>query len=143
MAGYANDRLIYPILDLVRDEIRQNQLVGRSVGGGYANTTFTDPFSGIPSTQLLRNHPRDSSHTIVTKALLRYESQFTVDINLYYSDNPYDFSKAWQLSSLRVGVYDPDYSLITRYEIRLHYNDRNMLANTSVTKITEQGNTTF
>lgn len=142
MAGIVNDNLIYPILDLIQREIRvalANQQLNN--GGSYSDPDYTpveistDPFAGIPSVVLERNHPNDSSKTILTKVTMTYSSFYRIEIGLEYGVNSLNTSFAWALTKVIVSALDPFNTLVVKYEISLSYSQDNILQSTSVQRV--------
>ncbi len=132
MPGVMNDYLIFPILDIVKSEIHRNNYAKKqeSKSSGAADI---DLFKGIPSVILERNHPNDSSKTILTKAAVVYPSGWGVLNELDYGD-PADPNFTWILKEVNIKVTKSG-EMIMVYNIRLNYDDRGMLTNTVATKL--------
>lgn len=126
MAGVVNDYLIYPILDIVRREIRIALAKSDSGGGGEetVENLLADPFAGIPSVALERKHPDDSSGTILTRVVSTYPSGYVLDTSLQY------FSDRFVLQSVTIAAITPDGDVIAVYEINLLYDERGILSGT-------------
>lgn len=139
MAGLANDYLIYPILDLIRDEMRKSNVTNISAG--------SDPFAGTPSVSLWRDHPLDVDK--VTGADMFYESGYKVELYLTFgttdvSDIPpeiepthpdYDFYRYHRLTRVTTLALSPDFTPLYTYNISLNYNDKGLLTGTTVNRI--------
>ncbi|WP_312113536.1 hypothetical protein [Brevibacillus reuszeri] len=132
MAGIANDYLIYPILDLIRDEVQR--------------TSFTvgNPFAEEPSIRLIRDHPLDSEK--VTGIKLFYESGYMLDISLTFgstdistfpldvdTEHPdWEYYTLWRLTSITAVGYSSDGKTVGSYLIRLLYDTKGLLTGTDV-----------
>ncbi|WP_426455279.1 hypothetical protein ACP26L_36340 (plasmid) [Paenibacillus sp. S-38] len=140
MAGLANDYLIYPIMDLIKSEIKKNSSTSGSVAA--------DPFAGTPSVRLFRDHYLDPER--VTGALMLYESGYTAELymNLGSSDmlgvpievdpeHPdWEYYTIWRLAAVSVTTKRPDGEALGTVMIRLNYdNESGALIGTTVTRI--------
>lgn len=142
MAGIANDYLIYPILDLVRDEIRKNNLKQSTMG------SEGDPFEGTPNVVLERTDPFDSE--ILTRVYMTYPSGYFVDILLIrgtddWSTIPpevdknhpdYEYYLYWRLTKVLIRyMSSPAEEPLLTEAISLNYDDRGLLIGTTVDRI--------
>lgn len=121
MAGIMQDNILFPILDLIRREIRQNDLTEavRAVG---------DPFGGVPSAEILRENVADSVK--MTGASLTYESGFRVDIYMFFDD-----LIEWKLMQVTLVTLNPDGVSIVTYSIGLNYNEDGLLLGTTINRL--------
>ncbi|TQK62101.1 hypothetical protein FB479_106184 [Brevibacillus sp. AG162] len=138
MAGIANDYLIYPILDLIRDEVHRT------------TTVTADPFEEEPSVRLIREHPLDPEK--VTGAKLFYESGYMLDISLTFGSTDtttfplevdqlhpdWEYYSLWRLTSVTAVGYAPDGKTVGSYLIRLLYDTRGLLTGTDVLRIEKE-----
>lgn len=135
-----NENLVYPIIDLVRNELSKE----------YSKITENiDPFKGTPSITLYRDHPLDSEK--VTGVEMKYGSGYTLDVYLKYgseneedfpnavdSTHPdYDYYRYWRLTQVVTSVVSPDEDVVVSYNIRLNYDTDGLLISTIVKKIEE------
>ncbi|MBO9598580.1 MAG: hypothetical protein J7559_12290 [Cohnella sp.] len=134
MAGIIQDNMIFPILELIRNEIRKNnQFINQA-------TATSDPFEGNPSIQLYRDHPLDLDK--ITGARLMYPSGYTQDVFMFFGTeeadpgrSDYDYIRSWLLRSVRLHSMDTDGGLIESLHIRLNYDHDWRLTGTSVSRI--------
>lgn len=115
-----NDNIIFPILDLIKQEVYKAQ--------------YINPFEGVPSVVLRREHPEDSSKVIVTGATLTYHSGYVVHINLFFGamGNPYI------LDRVHMECYDLNSQHLKKvyaYNTSLYRDERGLLTHTRVDKI--------
>lgn len=136
MPGISNESLIYPVLDLVRAEIKK-----------YIKETDSDPFDGIPSVSLIRDYPFDEE--LVTGAELYYESGYRVLIlfrrgtddeskipeSIDENHPEYEYYVSIWLTEVYIIFYDADDNVIANYVISLNYNEKGLLEGTSVTRV--------
>lgn len=142
MAGIANDYLIYPILELVRDEIRKSNLKQSTTGSDG------DLFEGTPTVALERSHPLDPE--VVTRAYLTYTSGYYVDILIVRgtddwstippevdSSHPdYNYYFMWRLTQVVLRyMSSPNEEPLLTEAIRLNYDDKGLLIGTTVDRI--------
>ncbi|MGZ0051971.1 hypothetical protein [Brevibacillus gelatini] len=138
MAGIANDYLIYPILDLIRDEVQRTTM------------SPADPFAEEPSIRLIRDHPLDPEKVTGTKMF--YESGYMLDISLTYGSTDtstfplevdqqhpdWEYYSLWRLTSITVAGYASDGKVVGSYMIRLLYDTRGLLTGTDVLRIEKE-----
>jgi hypothetical protein len=141
MAGISNDYLIYPILQLIREEIKKNNTTNLS------SATTGDPFDGEPSVALYRRHPLDDQR--VTGAVMMYDSGYRVEIIMNLgSDDPstfpvdvlpdspdWEYYSIWRLNGVNMSTFTPDDDPLVTYLISLNYDDRGLLIGTTVDRI--------
>jgi NhaP-type Na+/H+ and K+/H+ antiporter len=131
MSGVVNDYLIYPILDLIKAGV-QNSSGGIIESERETNDDF-DPFTGIPSIELIRNHPDDWSKTFLTRVIQTYETGYVVEVGLIYGDNATSSQDKWRLNAVTASLTDDEGELLLLYHITLHYGrERNELERTEV-----------
>lgn len=123
MAGAVNDYLIYPILDLIRGELKK---INSNVQG--------DPFSGEPSITLKRLDLKDPDR--VTGVTLTYESGYVVDMFLVFGTNDpstiplsvdvtdpdYDYYLNDRLNEIVIYTKSPELQILSTYCISLNYD---------------------
>jgi hypothetical protein len=128
--GIVNDNIVFPVLDLIRKEMKEFGLD-----------------HGIPSVKLYRDHPMDDE--IVTAAELTYESGLVEEVILIRGSDDestypeglkpnhpdYEYCKYWRLTSVTISYYNKGMNFQQRYEIKLNYDKRGLLASTVVIKI--------
>lgn len=138
MAGIANDYLIYPILDLIRAEVRKSNTVG---------STEIDPFAGEPSVLLFRDNAADPER--VTGANIDYESGYAVQvfmtfgsedattypINIGPDDPDWEYFTTWRLTNVTSVALNPSFEPLVTYSISLNYDGRGLLMGTTVDRI--------
>ncbi|MCR8843928.1 hypothetical protein NQ117_09530 [Paenibacillus sp. SC116] len=133
MPGIIQDNILFPILELVRSEVRKQQNI--------QNVQEGDPFAGTPSVALYRDHPADLDK--LTGALLSYPSGYMLDLYLSFGLDPveyeiYDNDPNWifvteqLLAEISIIVINPEQEAVKNEEIRLHYDNRWNLIGTSV-----------
>jgi hypothetical protein len=127
MAGIVNDYLIFPILDLIREEIRLAQRGESRNNSGGGGQIFIDPFGGVPSVTLHRQNPDDKAKVILSGATLNYQSGYVVEIQLHQSTG-------FKLLSIDQTVIDNSGVLVASYHIGLNYDERGLLVSTDVRK---------
>lgn len=133
MAGLVNDNIVFPVLDLIRAEMRK------------MDTNYVDPFLGYPSVELYREHQLDPER--VTGAQMVYESGYIVDVFMKfgsddettYPDNvssyDYDYYKYFRLTETTLVTLNPDGDTVASYNIVLNYNNIGLLTGTDVSRI--------
>ena len=128
--GVVNDNIVFPVLDLIRREIRDKGV----------------DFNGIPSVRLYREHPLDDE--IVTTATLTYESGLIEEITLTRGSDDestypeglkpkhpdYEFCRLWRLTQVGITYVNKGGEPIGRYLIGLFYDKRGLLERTSVNR---------
>lgn len=128
--GIVNDNIVFPILDLIRREMKDLEVD-----------------DGIPSVKLYREHPLDNE--VVTAAELTYESGLVVEIILIRGSDDestypegikpnsleYEYCKYWRLTTVILSFYGKGKNSQRRYEIHLNYDKRGLLESTTVVKI--------
>ncbi|SNS21802.1 hypothetical protein SAMN05446037_100673 [Anaerovirgula multivorans] len=120
-----NENIIYPILDLIRKEVRQ---------------ITPDSSLGMPNVKLYREHPLDKD--TVTSIELTYESghveQVTLglgndDVNTYPENmrkQEYEYYRHFRLNYVVITFLSPSSDVITDYYIGLDYaKDGNLEGN--------------
>lgn len=139
MAGLVNDNIVFPVLDLIKDAIRDHLIKYHMEEG--------DPFQGTPSVELFREHPLDDEK--VTGATLTYESEYALDIVLEYgsddestypegvdsSHDDYEYYRYWRLTSVTTALISPAGEELVSYNIGLNYDKRGLLTGTTVARI--------
>lgn len=129
--GIVNDNIVFPVLDLIRREIRDR---------GY-------DLGGIPAVVLYREHPLDDE--IVTSATLTYESNIVEEIvltrgsddestypeGLKPRDPDYTYCQLWRLTKVNMSYVNPGGELIVGYVIGLYYDKRGLLERTTVSRL--------
>lgn len=140
MAGIIQDNMMFPILELIRGEIRKSLQ-------SQATTSEADPFEGVPSASLYREHPLDPD--ILTRVHLEYPSGYVVDVYLYHgfediselpdgfneSDHDWEYVTKWMLRSVRVTSLNTEEEIVMSLNIRLIYDSRWLLTETEVNKL--------
>ncbi|NGQ95320.1 hypothetical protein G3578_09150 [Brevibacillus sp. SYP-B805] len=132
-----NDNLIFPILDLIRQEIRKASIAGDAVregGDGGGTSSLFDPFSGIPSVILERNQPNDTYRVMLSKATMVYESNWVVEWEPMFGYHPQTGS-AWALTEVKLTAKNPQNEAVAIYSISLNYDKRGLLESTSVHRL--------
>lgn len=138
MAGIVNENIVFPVLDLIRAELRKLHL---------SEKVIQDPFEGIPSVTIFREHPLDPE--VVTGAELLYDSLYVMDIYLKFGSedestypdgvdinhHDYDYYRNWRLTHVTTSVLDPNGDTIITYHISLNYDNRGFLTGTTVSRI--------
>ena len=129
--GIVNDNIVFPILDLIRQEIKDQYGLDH----------------GIPSVILYRNHPLDDE--IVTAAKLTYESGLVEEMILnrgsedestypegLKSRHPdYAYCKYWRLTSVMLSYFMHGEEALKKYVIDLNYDKKGLLASTELTRL--------
>lgn len=135
MAGIMQDNIIYPVLDLIRREIKNYNTVGNN----------NDVFDGEPSIILYREDVRDSDR--VTGADLTYESGWMLSIFLKYgtddpnlitvseSDYNYIFQKYDRLYQVIISTLNIEGETVVTFNIRLNYDNEGRFTGTEVNRI--------
>lgn len=137
MPGIAQDYLIYPILDIVRQELRRYG-ISRAAGGGSLNVVNLS-LDETPSVEIVRGHPLDDKAVI--GAVMYYSSGVSVQIDLQRgeeveADHPdYDYITNWRLSSLTITTYDSGDNVILTLVIRLNYDSEGLFHSTEVLRL--------
>lgn len=129
--GVVNDNLVFPIIDLIRREMRDK-------GNGM---------DGMPSVKLYREHPMDDE--IMTSATLTYESGMVEEIGLTRGSDDvstypeglkprhpdYKFCQLWRLTQVSIIYVNPGGEPIAQYQIGLFYDKRGLLDHTTVNRM--------
>jgi len=133
-----NDNIIFPILDLIRQEIRKASIRGDAVsepgGGGVDAPPFFDPFSGIPSVVLERQQSNDTYQVMLSKVSMIYETNWVVELELVFGNNPQTGS-AWTLTEVLLTAKNPANEAVANYSISLNYDKRGLLESTTVRRL--------
>lgn len=138
MAGIANDYLIYPILDLVRSEIKKSRV---------SMSAEIDPFAGEPDITLFRDSAADPER--VTSATIQYESGYSMEVHLQFgSDDPttypievtpddadWEYYTTWRLTAVTTIALNPAFEPLVTYLISLNYDARGLLTGTTAERI--------
>jgi len=141
MPGIVQDNLMFPILELIRDEIRRYDQRQTNVSGG------ADPFEGTPSSTLYREHPADPD--VLTRVFLEYPSGYTVDIILSHglddgellplgfdeSHPDWEFVTQWKLSKVRATAFNTEGNIVSVIQVKLNYDDSWRLIGTTAYRI--------
>ena len=128
--GIVNDNIVFPVLDLIRKEMKEQ------------GVDF-----GIPSVILYRDHPLDDE--VVTAAELTYETGLVEEIILTRGSDDvatypkglkpnhpdYKYCKYWRLVAVSIAYFNKGENAQRRYEIELNYDKRGLLESTTVTRI--------
>lgn len=131
MAGVANDYLIYPIMDLIKQK----------------QTDTIIPFEGEPSVTLIRDDPNDIYK--ITGVKMYYKSGYEIDVTLKYGTfNPlklplgvnslssdYEFYLTERLDEVFVSYLEPSGNVIEIYNIQLNYDENGLLQDTVVNTV--------
>lgn len=129
--GIVNDNIVFPVLDLIRQELRDQGKIDH----------------GVPSIVLYRDHPLDDE--IVTSAKLTYESGLVEEIILSrgsddestypegvkQGDHEYNYCKYWRLTSVVFSYFKHDEDPGRSYTIDLNYDKKGLLKSTTIIKI--------
>lgn len=118
MAGVLNDNLVYPILDLIRSELRKhiNNKNGEKKG---KNNHLGD----IPSVQLIKEHPKDPSGVVLSAVEAYYSDGASVFIELQFEATANPFL----LTGVLASGFDDENELISQYKMTLNYDSRTLL----------------
>ena len=130
MSGIVNDNIVFPVLDLIKQEMK--------------NKIGTD--HGMSSVILYREHPLDDE--VVTSAELTYEDGLVEEIILNRGSDDettypegltpnhpdYDYCKYWRLTSVIISYFWHGEDSAGSYTIGLSYNKKGLLESTTVTK---------
>lgn len=133
MSGIVNDNVVFPVIDLIRRELKKRENI--------------DPFNGVPSVNLFRDHPLDDEK--VTSAEMSYESGYTVNVYMEFGikdsselpdgvsvqDPGYDYYANWRLRSVNITALNPEGYSVSSYDIFLIYDKKGLLTNTRVRRI--------
>lgn len=133
MPGIAQDYLIYPILDIVRQELRRH--------GSRTTNVINLSLDETPSVEIVRGHPLDAK--AIVGAFLYYSSGTTVQIDLNRgaeeeidpSHPDYDYLTNWRLSSVTVTTYDSSDNVALTLVIRLNYDSEGLFHSTEVLRL--------
>lgn len=142
MAGIVNDYLIYPVLDLIRAGVKE------AVTNIADDRDGIEFFSGIPSIELIRDHPDDSSKTFLTQVIQTYDNGYVMNVRLIYGEGAISPYHKWRLSSVITSLTDEGGELLLQHETTLHYGERNEVEYTEVTHLysldeEEEGDETY
>lgn len=124
MAGIVNDYLIFPILDLVQKEL---QNYTKNLKDNDLQVLFDNPFAGIPSTSIERNHPDDTGETIITGVRMVYNSGFAINLGFEYDEN-------FILQIVNVTVASSKSQVVAVYRMVLNRDGRGLITSTSVAR---------
>jgi hypothetical protein len=142
MAGIVQDNLMFPILELIKDELRKYSQTTTAVASGG------DPFGGTPEVTLYRTHPLDFDK--VTGANMQYDTGYSQEIYLSFGiedytelpvefdpeDNNWEYVTQWLLRRVIAVSVSPTGETIASVQIRLNYDSKWRLTGTSVSKLT-------
>ncbi|GEA16764.1 hypothetical protein E308F_30100 [Moorella sp. E308F] len=134
MAGVTHDYLIYPILELIHNEIRKINSSEDSVGD-------------IAAITLHRDHPADQDK--VTAVDFVYDDGRTTSVYLQYGSEDastypvgitpdsldYTYYLMWRLTGVILSNFDPSGNLLSRYRIGLLYDAKGLLVGTEVNRL--------
>ncbi|BAU28166.1 hypothetical protein DFP93_101243 [Aneurinibacillus soli] len=126
MAGIVNDYLIYPVLDLIKAGVKDAMSNVKDAEDGI------DFFNGIPSVELIRDHPNDSSKTFLTQVIQTYENGYVMSVRLLYGDDSSPYHK-WRLSGVISSLMNEEGELVLQHELVLLYGERNEVKFADVT----------
>lgn len=123
MPGVNSDYLAYPILDLISDMVRKAVRDHRH-GGDDDGTPLVIDLDEIPSVQLIREHPKDASKTVVSGALLTYnKAQYTSNILMLYGDTVNPF----KLTGVTIDLNDSFGIRVIKYTLTLVYDTKGLM----------------
>lgn len=137
MAGIAGDNMVFPILDLIEQRLKEHKCDenGNPIMWGY------------PSVQLFREHEMDEDR--VTRAIMTYDSGYAMEVQMTFGSDDestypttideayfdYEYYKYFRLTHVQIILTKISGATVANYSVVLHYNEKGLLTSTTATRI--------
>lgn len=137
MAGIAGDNMVFPIIDLIEQKLKEHKCDenGSPITWGY------------PSVQLFREHEMDEGR--VTRAIMKYDNGYSLEVQMTFgSDDESTYPTAineayfdeeyyryFRLTHAQLIITKVSGATVANYSVVLHYDEKGLLTSTTASRI--------
>lgn len=137
MAGIAGDNLVFPVLDLIEQKMKEHK----------CDENGNPMLWGYPSVQLFREHELDDMR--VTRAVMNYDTGYTLEVQMTFGSEDtstyptaidvayfdYEYYRYFRLTHVQLIMTKTNGATVANYSVVLHYDERGLLTSTTATRI--------